>query len=239
MEDITTKKEFKSVNKKMWLICAPLCALAVLLSWVSILVNSDGVIGSNVYVVSILDLIVSICEISIYATALAFIVYAVAEKQSIAAPCLIFFVLSVLRYFSSAFVSGLTYGALSASYFISAAIVLATDTVIVGILILISYPISKKSKEQGEKISNSIFLPDLSKTVDRCLFIFGIIWAAIKLISQVIYDINYIILIGAPSAANIVWMVIYYLFAILICPIFYLISSFTIRFIRKGQDKSF
>ena len=232
----------KVQNKKMIFICAPLCVLAVLLSWISILVSTNGVISANVYAVSALDLIISLCEISIYATSLAFIVYAIAERKRITAPFTIFLILSAIRYLSASLVRGLAYGAVTAEDFISAAVVFVIDAFLFVILVLISYAVRKKidsSEKAAAKKDLRPFMPDFSKVSDKSLFIAGVMWASIKLISQIIYDISYITIIGAPSATNIVWMVIYYLFAILICPVFYLIASSTVRFIGKGQDKSF
>ena len=69
--------------------------------------------------------------------------------------------------------------------------------------------------------------------VQRCLLIIGIILASLKVLSRVIFDIDY----GAPeSFEECLVMAVYYLSDLLIGLIFYLIASFILS--RIFQEKS-
>ena len=231
-----------SSNIKMLLICSPLFALAIILSLVSILVNTNGVLSYYTLLLSFVSMISSLCDIFIYAVSFAFIIYAINEKKRFVASVAIFCSLSAIRYFVSAIIGGVIRGAVSRDDMISASIVLGTDLIITGILTFVAFIIHKRAEKNGGAAiaeRKSRLLPNLSKPVEKSLFIAGTVWAAIRVASLLIYDISYISIIGAPSAINIVWMVIYYLGAILICPIFYIISKFTLKLIGKNQESSF
>ena len=230
-----------SSNIKM-LLCVPFFVFAILISLITILIQNDGVMRSYAFLLSSINMLSSVCDIVIYATSFAFIIYAVSERKSGIKPFLIFFAMAAVRYFVSAVIGGAIRGAVTRDDMISAAIVLGTDTLIIGILLIISYVIQKRAKNKpapDEAVIKHRCLPDLSHTVNKCIFIAGAVWASIRLVSLIIYDVSFITIIGAPSAINIVWMIIYYIGAILICPIFYFISSYSVRLIRKSQDNSF
>ena len=239
--NMKTEKSISS-NIKMLIICAPLFVLAILLSTASILINTNGVISSYVYLVSFVGMISSLCDVFIYAASFAFIVKAIYKRAVAIVPFAIFVLLSALRYFISAVIGGVIRGAVNRNDMSSALLVLGMDVIITGILMLTAYGIHKRSDKKGNDHCNASsrrFLPDLSLPTNKAIFIAGIVWASIRVVSQLIYDVSYIIMIGAPSATNVVWMVIYYLCAILICPIFYVVSGFTLKLINKDQDKSF
>lgn len=230
-----------SSNIKM-LLCVPFFVFAILISLITILIQNDGVMRSYAFLLSSINMLSSVCDIVIYATSFAFIIYAVSERKSGVTPFLIFFAMAAIRYFVSAVIGGAIRGAVTRDDMISAAIVLGTDTLIMGILLIISYVIQKRAKNKpapDEAVIKRRWLPEISSTVGKCIFIAGVVWASIRLVSLIIYDVSFITIIGAPSAINIVWMIIYYIGAILICPIFYFLSSYSVRLIRKGQDNSF
>jgi len=230
-----------SLNKKMLLVCTPIFAVAILLSWLTVLINANFVLNSNVFIKSAFDLTSRFCNVCVYAVSFAFMILAVSKKLKRIIPFGIFFALSALRYFISAIIGGVMRGAVSKEDMISAAIALATDIVIMGILFAVSYMICKKDQKSND-IETSVsrrFIPDLSNAVNKSIFIAGSVWASIQLISLVIFDIIYSVNYGAPNAANIVWMIIYYVLAMLICPAFYFISSFVVRLVSKNQDNSF
>jgi len=227
----------KKLNLKMPLFCIPLMLLAVLFSYISILVGSNRVLDENVYIVSSVDLLVSLCEICAYAVFVAFIFYSVIKLKSFTASFVIFIIASAIRYFLATLVRILVYRSVSSDDFLFASMALALDVLIIGVMAIISFLISKRTtaRESGKKSAKGFkaLVPDLSRAIDRSIFISGIIWAAIKIISQIIYDVQSISLLGAPTGKEIVWMIIYYLFDILIFPVFCLVAMSTVKLIEE------
>ena len=214
--------------------------LVILLSFLSVIVRSNRVLAENVYLISALDLIFPFINIFIYAVSFAFIVRALFERKRVVSTCAVFIAASALRYILSTLVSIIMYKTVSVTSLFSTLWAFLLDIAIMGIILIIAVVIRKKhkletsSKIQKQKLKGSL-IPDFSKPIDKCLFIAGVIWAAIRLVSLISYDIIFIITLGAPSANNVIWMLIYYLFAVLVCPVFYLIASATVKYISKND----
>ena len=219
---------------KMLLFMIPLWIASVLFTWISIIASTNVLIGSNVYLISALDLLSSLLDICVYAAAVAFFVVAVNLRARLAVPCIIFVLGSALRYFVSALISGITLGAVSLEDLISACVALLLDVILMGIMLIITVFQKKQcdAKESVQKPHRYAFLPDLSNALEKSIFTASVMWAAIKLLSLIAYDISYVIFIGKLTLGNVIWMVIYYLCAILICPVFYLIATWTAKRIK-------
>ena len=219
---------------KMLLFMAPLWIASVLFAWISVIASTNVLIGSNVYLVSAIDLVSSLIDVCVYAVAFAFLAVAATAGSKLAVSCIIFTVGSALRYFVSAVISGIVLGSVSVSDLISACVALILDVVIMGIVLVITVFVKKRSatKDPSPKQRKCPLMPDFSNVLDKCIFTAGVIWAAIKLLSLLAYDISYVIFIGRLTFGNVIWMVIYYLCAILICPVFYLIAAWTVKRIK-------
>ena len=243
-----TKKTFCYLVRFQCVVCLLLCALNVGLLIPLLVYTSSDVTFESSLLPPLLEVLSALVDIAVYTVAFSSAVFAFRlypAKKAIWLP-LTFFLTALVRRAASLGVEVLTSGSIGSDDIQSAAFYLVVEILLDGAVSLIAFCVFHKTPKKDPSLlyppfpaPKGKFLPcrqffDRTAPVQRAALGAGILLAAVKIVSRILYDIMYTVVSGFPNDAGgilreILVMILYYASDILGGALAYLGILFLIR----------
>lgn len=243
-----TKKTFGYLVRFQCVVCLLLCALNVGLLIPLLVYTSSDVTFESSLLPPLLEVLSALVDIAVYTVAFSSAVFAFRlypAKKAIWLP-LTFFLTALVRRAASLGVEVLTSGSIGSDDIQSAAFYLVMEILLDGAVSLIAFCVFHKTPKKDPSLlyppfpaPKGKFLPcrhffDRTAPVQRAALGAGILLAAVKIVSRILYDIMYTVVSGFPNDAGgilreILVMILYYASDILGGALAYLGILFLIR----------
>ena len=240
MKDISETKILKT-NKKDVLYYIMVISCVILFSLSSLVITpiyvnvSTNIVTSVTALPAILEIILEILDILAFAFCYATVIYSACMRtfSKTLRLCIIYVTACFVRRCASLLITGIIYSGVSDTDIFSVILYLILETAQIAIVATLANSAAKKYHERRVEIKKAADIVgdvrnipkiDFSKVFSKdnpmlvSVLKSGILLSAIKIVTRIIYDINY----GAPSGfSEILIMSVYYFSDLLICVIFY------------------